>query len=363
MELASVIVNKDDSRKEIFRQFQRLDRGINLNGRFAYARMFADYVGDTAEKYIKERNADENDPMENHDYLVCIKLRHDCEKSYRITTELLFDEVLLRDGVYKSSGNYTWLNDWYEGEDDVDILAITALDDIDPSLFKPYELPEPKDDDIYTHIAKSMYEWNEKNNGCMSSVIVRLKYKLRGELKIHYRNEYIDFYGSEVSFEWIQEWWKNKDVEYVELVGVMDPDDLPLNKFAKQYKDINAPTRLQEYYNLDTNNGYMHDENGESNMIARFWTILGKFAEENCSNHPALVVLWAYRVPDSKDEIWCIRKDVFAYMLSPYNFSPKRIYQYCSDDTPPQFGSIKEAHILAISTSLHIDSYDHWFVL
>lgn len=58
-------------------------------------------------------------------YIVEIKLKYQYEKEYRYTNEILRVE---------NGCDYVWLNDWHEGEEDVEILNCVALNDIDLSL-------------------------------------------------------------------------------------------------------------------------------------------------------------------------------------------------------------------------------------
>ena len=68
-------------------------------------------------KYIRKQ------PLQT--YIVEIKLKYQHEKEYRYTNEILSVE---------NGCDYVWLNDWHEGEEDVEILNCVALNDIDLSL-------------------------------------------------------------------------------------------------------------------------------------------------------------------------------------------------------------------------------------
>ena len=57
------------------------------------------------------------------DYIVCIKMKYTHEKEYYITNELyLFD-----DGEVK----YEWQNDWWEGQQEVEVLGYIAVSNVE----------------------------------------------------------------------------------------------------------------------------------------------------------------------------------------------------------------------------------------
>jgi len=81
-------------------------------------------------------------------YIVEIKLKYQYEKEYRYTNEILRVE---------NGCDYVWLQDWNEGEEDVEILNCVALNDIDLSLqWIPCSerLPEPNKPVIVTSVGK-----------------------------------------------------------------------------------------------------------------------------------------------------------------------------------------------------------------
>jgi len=85
-------------------------------------------------KYIRKQ------PLQT--YIVEIKLKYNHETEYRYTNEIL---------IVENGCDYVWLQDWNEGEEDVEILNCVALNDIDLSLqWIPCDekLPEEKDTGI-----------------------------------------------------------------------------------------------------------------------------------------------------------------------------------------------------------------------
>ena len=62
--------------------------------------------------------------LENHniytDYLVRIKYKYDWEEEYEAHNEIL--------EAY--NGKFVWLNDWNEGQTDVEVLGFVAIEDI-----------------------------------------------------------------------------------------------------------------------------------------------------------------------------------------------------------------------------------------
>ena len=66
------------------------------------------------------------------DYIVCVEYKYDHEKDYTRSNELLIwdNEV--------NGGQYVWLNDWWEGQQDVTILASIAIADLDILLLQTF---------------------------------------------------------------------------------------------------------------------------------------------------------------------------------------------------------------------------------
>ena len=61
------------------------------------------------------------------DYIVRIRLKYDHEKVAReINQILIFEPSNLPDGI-----DFTWLNDWYEGEEDVEVVGYIKVPEIE----------------------------------------------------------------------------------------------------------------------------------------------------------------------------------------------------------------------------------------
>lgn len=60
--------------------------------------------------------------LTREDYVVKILLKYDHESLYRHTNEILEYDY--------ESDNFIWLNDWHEGEQDVIIAGIWAINDL-----------------------------------------------------------------------------------------------------------------------------------------------------------------------------------------------------------------------------------------
>lgn len=56
------------------------------------------------------------------DYIVRLKYKYDWEKEYRYSNEVVSYEF--------DRDSWVWLNDWCEGEKDVEVVAYIAIDDI-----------------------------------------------------------------------------------------------------------------------------------------------------------------------------------------------------------------------------------------
>lgn len=64
-------------------------------------------------------------------YIVTLKYKYDFEKNYTIENHIL---------VYDSMvDSYDWLDDWYEGQTDVEVLGYRLLSDIDIKQIELYE--------------------------------------------------------------------------------------------------------------------------------------------------------------------------------------------------------------------------------
>lgn len=64
-------------------------------------------------------------------YIVTLKYKYDFEKYYTIENQILeYDSM---------ADNYVWLDDWYEGQTDVEVLGYRLLSDIDNTKLEPCE--------------------------------------------------------------------------------------------------------------------------------------------------------------------------------------------------------------------------------
>lgn len=64
-------------------------------------------------------------------YIVTLKYKYDFEKNYTIENHILvYDSMVDR---------YDWLDDWYEGQTDVEVLGYRLLSDIDNTKLEPCE--------------------------------------------------------------------------------------------------------------------------------------------------------------------------------------------------------------------------------
>lgn len=62
-------------------------------------------------------------------YIVTLKYKYDFEKDYTIENQILeYDSM-----------NYVWLDDWYEGQTDVEVLGYMILGDVDTAKLEPCE--------------------------------------------------------------------------------------------------------------------------------------------------------------------------------------------------------------------------------
>lgn len=69
-----------------------------------------------------------NQPIQ--DYIVSIRLRYDHETEWEYLNEL----YLVEDDL-----SYEWLNDWYEGQQQVEILGYFAINDVAPVIHAKLE--------------------------------------------------------------------------------------------------------------------------------------------------------------------------------------------------------------------------------
>lgn len=65
---------------------------------------------------------------EQTDYIVRLAYKHDFEKEYTISNEVL--------ECCPSDDEYVWLNDWNEGETDVYVIGFIKVSDVDVQEYK-----------------------------------------------------------------------------------------------------------------------------------------------------------------------------------------------------------------------------------
>lgn len=61
------------------------------------------------------------DKLIEQDYIVKIKMKYSCEDDYEYTNEVL---TVVR-------GRIVWLYDWWEGQQDVEVLGCIPVDDVE----------------------------------------------------------------------------------------------------------------------------------------------------------------------------------------------------------------------------------------
>ena len=155
----------------------------------------ADRIDNIVDNHIKA------DPIKNRDYLVELRYRYDADvkagRPYSFTTEFIYHEDE-RDG-------YCWLNDWYEGQQDIDVMRIIAVDEIDEFESIEYTTSKLSDGYIPADITPENYanifdatikSWMNKHE-MYTDVIVRLAYKVKSDPEIKIRNEFLEFNGNE----------------------------------------------------------------------------------------------------------------------------------------------------------------------
>jgi hypothetical protein len=75
----------------------------------------------------------ETQPIE--DKLVYLKYKYSHEEEWTFSNEILEVEMSV-------GGFYVWLNDWDEGQQDVEILGCIAISDIDVPVFTQADTPQ-----------------------------------------------------------------------------------------------------------------------------------------------------------------------------------------------------------------------------
>ena len=75
---------------------------------------FNAYLNKVVEEYVHKIECMET-------LIITIKYKYDWEKEYRITNEIL----------QSANCEYCWLSDWWEGEEDIELLGIIALSEVE----------------------------------------------------------------------------------------------------------------------------------------------------------------------------------------------------------------------------------------
>lgn len=173
-------------------------------------------VDDIVSEYIK------SDPISGRDYIVQIRLKYNHEKEYRFTNELIYHTDDPKDD------QYCWLYDWYEGEQDVYALGIIAVDDI--KEFEPISsgIEDWSKETLESSLKRfdeTIQQFIDRPDNWYGSLIVRVRYKRADETEWHYRNEFLEFNGNELKFEWTHQWMTD-DIVHIDVVGLIYPDDI-----------------------------------------------------------------------------------------------------------------------------------------
>lgn len=309
----------------------------------------ADRIDNIVDNHIKA------DPIKNRDYLVELRCRYDADvkagRPYSFTTEFIYHEDE-RDG-------YCWLNDWYEGQQDIDVMRIIAVDEIDEFESIEYTTSKLSDGYIPADITPENYanifdatikSWMNKHE-MYTDVIVRLAYKVKSDSEIKIRNEFLEFNGNEGIFEWTHK-WEPDDLEFFYATGIIDPDDI--EKYTTVYTEHEAPSYRETIRNVSgpvDGETFTHRAKG---VYRKLDGTLKKFAVENDCMGEELVVLWVH----TEDSQWVLRKDVFHLLHSTLWDSPELMYQVPGG----AFAYYENIMIWAIRPLSQIKEFDHWFV-
>lgn len=309
----------------------------------------ADRIDNIVDNHIKA------DPIKNRDYLVELRYRYDADinagRPYSFTTEFIYHEDE-RDG-------YCWLNDWYEGQQDIDVMRIIAVDKIDEFESIEYTTSKLSDGYIPADITPENYAnifdttiklWMDKHE-MYTDVIVRLAYKVKSDPEIKIRNEFLEFNGNKGIFEWTHK-WEPEDLEFFYATGIIDPDDI--EKYTTVYTEHDAPSYRETIRNVSGSvDGRIFTERAKG-IYRRLDETLKKFAIENDCMGEELVVLWVH----TEDSQWVLRKDVFHLLQSALWNSFELMYQVPNG----AFARYENIMIWAIRPLSQIKEFDHWFV-
>ena len=309
----------------------------------------ADRIDNIVDNHIKA------DPIKNRDYLVELRYRYDADvkagRPYSFTTEFIYHE--------DERNGYCWLNDWYEGQQDIDVMRIIAVDEIDEFESIEYTTSKLSDGYIPADITPENYanifdatikSWMNKHE-VYTDVIVRLAYKVKSDPEIRIRNEFLEFNGNEVIFEWTHK-WEPEDLEFFYATGIIDPDDI--EKYTTVYTEHDAPSYRETIRNVSGSvDGETFTECAKG-VYRKLDGTLKKFAIENDCMGEELVVLWVH----TEDSQWVLRKDVFHLLHSTLWDSPELMYQVPNG----AFAQYENIMIWAIRPLSQIKEFDHWFV-
>jgi hypothetical protein len=290
-------------------------------------------------------NYREHDPVENRDYIVRLRSKYNCDKQYSFSNELLFYE--------EDRGNYCWMMDWYEGQSDIDVIWIVPIDQLQPKTFEEFlavevgvTLQEQLD-----YILRGVETWCRKcNNHCMCDVVVHIEYK-RGD-EWYDRNEFIEFDGNRMMFEWLHKWWeKFDDISEVAMKHIIDVDNIEFTGTAgKRFMNDDDPSYIEAINTLNT----FDEDTFKNHVYRRFDTVLKRFAHENDCMEEELIVLWSYK----QGVDYVLRQDVFVYRDSALSAPPEKMYQQM---TGLPMADLNGIEIWAIELLRSVTSFTHWF--
>lgn len=251
------------------------------------------------------------------------------------------------------------MNDWYEGQQDIDVMRIIAVDEIDEFESIEYTTSKLSDGYIPADITPENYanifdatikSWMNKHE-MYTDVIVRLAYKVKSDPEIKIRNEFLEFNGNECIFEWTHK-WEPDDLEFFYATGIIDPNDI--EKYTTVYTEHDAPSYRETIRNVSgpvDGETFTHRAKG---VYRKLDGTLKKFAIENDCMGEELVVLWVH----TEDSQWVLRKDVFHLLHSTLWDSPELMYQVPGG----AFAYYENIMIWAIRPLSQIKEFDHWFV-
>lgn len=97
-------------------------------------------------------------------YIVTLKYKYDFEENYTIENHILeYDSVV---------DSYVWLNDWNEGQNDVEVLGYMLLGDVDTTKLEPCE-------DCVSRDAVEKITWEEPSYDDALNVLTEVRDKVR----------------------------------------------------------------------------------------------------------------------------------------------------------------------------------------